>query len=404
MASFKATIFKDRMKEDKTWSVFLRFIHNTKVRYIKTSLVVTKKDLTSTFKIKNQKINDKCEDIIRVYRDRVADLNLDIRDMDIDAIVDYLKKMKEQGTSMSFTAYFTDVWINENKRIKGIKNYITAVRAYQRYLRKDNIIVTDLNSKKVADFCRSLEGKPRAASLYSSSIVRVFNDMREYYNDEENGQTAIKNTLANFKPPRQNVARQRALTVDEIRRIFAVKYDNRKVRGMLSRHDLALDCFKLSFCLMGMNSADLYTCTEFDGETLTYNRQKTKDRRNDGALMQVKVHKSLRPLMRKYKGKNTVFNFAERFSTPSDFNRALNIGLKAVGAEAGVEGLQFYAARHSFATIAVNDVGISIYLVNDMLCHVDASLKVTMLYVRKSFAPMNEANMKVVDYVLDKAE
>ena len=45
--------------------------------------------------------------------------------------------------------------------------------------------------------------------------------------------------------------------------------------------------------------------------------------------------------------------------------------MKRVGTEIGVEKLQFYYAKHSFSTIAVNDVRIPIYIVNDMLCHVD---------------------------------
>ena len=49
--------------------------------------------------------------------------------------------------------------------------------------------------------------------------------------------------------------------------------------------------------------------------------------------------------------------------------------MKRVGEEIGVEKLQFYSARHSFATIAVNDVRIPIYMVNDMLCHVDRLYK-----------------------------
>lgn len=45
--------------------------------------------------------------------------------------------------------------------------------------------------------------------------------------------------------------------------------------------------------------------------------------------------------------------------------------MKRVGEEIGAEKLQFYSARHSFATIAANDVRIPIYIANDMLCHVD---------------------------------
>ena len=45
MATFKATIFKDRQREDKTWNVFIRFTHERKVRYIATTMYVTKKDI-----------------------------------------------------------------------------------------------------------------------------------------------------------------------------------------------------------------------------------------------------------------------------------------------------------------------------------------------------------------------
>ena len=83
-----------------------------------------------------------------------------------------------------------------------------------------------------------------------------------------------------------------------------------------------------------------------------------------------------------------------------NFNQAINIGLKEVGKEVGVEKLQFYAARHSMATIAVNDVGISKYIVNDMLCHVSPDMRVTELYIKKDFKPINEANAKLLDYVL----
>lgn len=84
MATFKATIFKDRQREDKTWNVVIRFTHERKVRYISTTMYVTKKDLTAGFKIKNQLILDKCDALIREYRNRIAKLNLEINSIDID--------------------------------------------------------------------------------------------------------------------------------------------------------------------------------------------------------------------------------------------------------------------------------------------------------------------------------
>ena len=124
MATFKAVIKKDKKREDNTWNVMIRFTHNRKVRYISTTMYVTKKDLTSSYKIKNQKIIDRCDDIIRIYRDKVNRLNLEINDIDIDTVIDYLKT-KEEKAGIDFIA-FARKWCASHPEIKGIKNYITA--------------------------------------------------------------------------------------------------------------------------------------------------------------------------------------------------------------------------------------------------------------------------------------
>lgn len=399
MATFKTFIRKDRQRADKMWNVLIRFTHNRKTRYIPTTMYVSKKDLTASMKIKNQQIIDKCDMLTAQYRKDIAALNLELNDMDIDSVIAYLNKKKESGTAISFTAYMSK-WLATHQDLKGIKNYMTAFNALRAFFGRETIMHTDITAKTLKAFVESLADRPRAQSMYASAIVRVFNDMRDYYNDEDNGIIRIKQSLRKFAIPRQNVAKKRALSVDDIRRIFSLPYNNIKARGKSSRHDLALDCFRLSFCLMGMNSADLYNATEYDGEYIVYNRTKTKDRRSDNALMKVRVHPSIKPLVEKCRGKERMFNFHRRFSTAQDFNRAINIGLKEVGRELGIENLQFYAARHSMATIAINKVGINKYLVNDMLCHTDPAMRTTDLYIEKDFAPMNEANFKLLDYVL----
>lgn len=397
MATFKATIFKDRQRPDKTWNVVIRFTHTRKVRYISTTMYVTRKDITASFKIKNANVLDRCNELIKTYRERISELNLEFNDIDIDTIVSYLKQKKDKR-GISFTD-FANKWIYSST-IKGIKNYKTALNALYAFVGRDNILCEEINVKTMKAFENALKDRPRAQSLYPNCIKTIFNAAKEYYNDEDNDIIRIKHSLDKYKPVEQNIAEKRALDVETIRRIFALPYDNIKVKGKSSRHDLALDCFRLSFCLMGMNSADLFNATEIDGNTIVYDRMKTKDRRRDKAEVQVKITDYIKPLVEKYKGKERVFNFSERFTTMESFNRAINLGLKEIGKELGIERLQFYAARHSMATIAVNDIGISKYIVNDMLNHTDQSLKITELYIKKDFSHINEANVKLLDYVL----
>lgn len=385
------------MRSDKTWSVHIRFTHNNKTRYIPTTMYIAKKDITASFKIKNANILDRCNDIIKEYRGRLSELSLEFNDIDIDTIVSYIRKKKE-SKGVSFTE-FASKWIEEST-IKGIKNYKTALNALCSFVGRDNILCEEINVKTMKAFENALKDRPRAQSLYPNCIKTMFNAARDYYNDEDNDIIRIKHSLDRYKPVEQNVAEKRALDIETIRRIFTLPYDNIRIKGKSSRHDLALDCFRLSFCLMGMNSADLYYADRLEDNTIIYDRMKTKDRRRDKAKIQVKITNYIKPLVEKYKGKERVFNFYERFTTMESFNRAINIGLKDIGKEIGIERLQFYAARHSMATIAVNDVGISKYIVNDMLNHTDQSLKITELYIKKDFSHINEANVKLLDYIL----
>ena len=398
MATFKATIFKDRQREDKTWNVFIRFTHERKVRYIATTMYVTKKDMTASFKIKNQQIIDKCNELIKVYRDKLAPLNLELNDIPIDDVVEYLKTNKEKTSGIDFIA-FARKWIEQHHALKGTKNYNAAINALCLFFGREHILCSEITVKSMKAFEESLSDKPRARSLYTSSIVHLFNEARDYYNDEDNDIIRIKNSLNKYKPAQQNVAEKRALTTEQIRAIFALPYSGVLVKGKQCRRDLALECFKLSFCLLGMNSADLYNATEYDGEYITYCRTKTRNRRNDQAKMIVCVHPIIKPLVEKYRGKERVFNFYERFSSMADLNRSINIGLKEIGKEIGIDDLQFYAARHTMATIAANEAGIDRWTVNLMLNHTDQSMRVTELYIKRDFTPINEANAKLIEYV-----
>ena len=104
------------MKSDKTWHVYILFSHKSKNAYIPTTMFVTQKDLTASFKIKNRSILDRCEDIIRHYREKIGKLNLELNDIEFKSIVNFIKS-KNTNTDLSFTEY-ADKWLSEST-IKG---------------------------------------------------------------------------------------------------------------------------------------------------------------------------------------------------------------------------------------------------------------------------------------------
>ena len=144
--------------------------------------------------------------------------------------------------------------------------------------------------------------------------------------------------------------------------------------------------------------------TEMKNNTITYYRTKTKDRRLDNAKMVVDVPQIILPLIEKYKDKTgkRLFNFYQYYADEKGFNKAINYGLKEIGATLEVDDLEYYAARHSWATIALNKVGIDKYVVHAALNHIDDSMKVTDIYIERDFVNENKANAKVVRYVFGK--
>lgn len=191
----------------------------------------------------------------------------------------------------------------------------------------------------------------RMLSLYLGSIRHLYKEAQNFYNDYDSGLVLIQGSpFDNFKIPKQEATRKRAIDKNLIKKM-ALLPDKVQEKGYkhTCRYNLAKDCFIMSFCLMGMNSVDLYNATEYNDGRIIYNRTKTKERRLDQARMEVVVPCVILPLIEKYRDKTgkRLFNFYMYYSDERSFNRAINIGLKEIGAELGIDDLEFYAARHS---------------------------------------------------------
>ena len=120
--------------------------------------------------------------------------------------------------------------------------------------------------------------------------------------------------------------------------------------------------------------------------------------------MEVIVPKMVLPIIEKYRDRTgkRLFNFYQYYRDHKGFNKAINKGLKEIGKQLKIEDLEYYAARHSWATIALNKCGIDKYTVHAALNHVDESMRVTDIYIERDFVNENKANAKVVKYVFGK--
>ena len=65
--------------------------------------------------------------------------------------------------------------------------------------------------------------------------------------------------------------------------------------------------------------------------------------------------------------------------------------------------LEFYAARHTWATLARNDAGIDKETIHEALNHVDERMRVTDIYIDRDYSAQDAANKKVLEMVKFKA-
>ena len=407
MATFKAVVLKHQVHIDKTVRIKIKVTHNRIRKFIDTGLVATTSDITKSGKIKTQAFIDATNDTIKLYHEKCNRHPEKVSKMDCAELVEFITRPEPTMDFIKFADNHIKL-MRENGRAKSASDYQSAINALKRYMGCDYLAVNEINVKFLQAFCTWLPLNPvnknnkrhtmqRAPSHYLGSIRTLHNEMKLQYNDEDNCVIPIPGSpFARFKVPKSPVTKKRAISPADIKKIYELNYMEPK-RGSGSRSfNLAKDCFLLSFFLMGMNSADLFDCTEIKNNTITYYRKKTRDRRDDHAEMQVTIQPEITPLVEKYRdpaGKR-VFNFYTEYKNESNFNRAINLGLKNI-----LPGLQFYSARHSWATIALNNCGIDKYLVHECLVHTEQSMKTTDVYLMKDYSRINNANRKVIDLI-----
>ena len=422
MLTIRAEVLKDKKRTDGTYNVKVRFTKDKKVKRISTDLFATDADLTSDLKLKEDSMTKQEADrLVLHYRTLVNSLYLDSENYDVSEIVNRLLCKEEAEKPIDFIA-FSKKWI-ATAPIKSKDTYTTGLNSFIKFIGKDELDIKKITVDLLEQYRDNIiqvrnervkalqaEGKRvpsnRCLSLYLMMLRHLFSEAQKFYNKPDKGLMRIPHTpFEYFKIPRQEATRKRAITPQQIKTIWNMPYQNvHKGAKGTCRFDLAKDCFILSFCLMGINSVDLYNATELRGNKLVYCRTKTKDRRLDKAKMEVDVPDMMLPIIEKYRDTTgqRLFKFYTYYRDHKAFNKAINKGLKEIGDQLQIEDLEYYAARHSWATIALNKCKIDKYTVHAALNHVDESMRVTDIYIERDFVNENKANQKVVKYVLGK--
>ena len=390
MAVFKACVKTQR--EDGYYKVYIRVIHNRKICYIPTSMLTSK---LKKGEISDNTIIKRCSILIDGFINKLNNMN--ISEWDVRDIASLLTS--EQDV-MSFTEYaeiHIQRMIAENRAAPaGV--YKTVVKKLHEFANKNQLLFSDISSKLINAWIESLKETNNAKNKYPKYIKAIFNAACTELNDYDKDIIKIKNQpFRNVKIPSVCEPEKRAVDKNILSKFF-----NSDLIHLTQREELAKDVMLLSFCLVGMNTADLYDLRKenlHDNWKLCYNRKKTRDERGNHAYIELTVPQNIRYLFEKYTGRERLFCFSDRYSTPNNFNKYINQSIKRICSLIDIDILTSYTFRHSWATIAQNECNASTQLVAFSLNHSSAH-KVTEGYIKKDFSPIDKLNTKVIKKVL----
>lgn len=413
MATFRIALSNPgRKNEDGTLSVSIRLLHRRQQVFIPTPFRVFPSRVRKG-EVADHHVVSSLTSRILWMQEETAKLGAGAESMTAKELKEWLlgreKSEKEPARELGIDllAFWRDEFLPSIAKMATKGLYTTSLNRLRAFHGAASLPTSSINLRFLHDYedwLRKDGVGERGINLYMVHFKKVFGTTRDFLNDEDTGAIVIPNDpFRKYKIPSPPAPKREGdLSVEQVRRIVAWKPTLPDWRSF--RTEQARDCFLLSLFLAGMNTADLYHSESLGKDwLLSYEREKTRTRRQDHAVQKIHVPEFLRHLVERYRDRTgeRVFNFHVRYASHAELNRSVNKGLKQVGEDCGIPGLYYYQARHTFATIAHNELRYSLEDVGKCLTHVP-TMKVTVGYVREDWSIVDEVNEAVADFVLGK--
>ena len=227
-----------------------------------------------------------------------------------------------------------------------------------------------------------------------NTASRHLRDIRAVFNSAIDDELTTNYPFRKFKIRKADTV-DKSYTAEELRRLF-------DFNSIIPGEQESIEMFKLMFCLIGINSIDLYKCGKPVKGRIKYTRTKT------GKLYSIKLEPEALAIIEKYKGKDSLVNIKDRCANYETYFRRMSKNLKKVGkipvlgkksvGDALLPDICTGSARTSWATIAQEELDIPREIIAAALGH--HTVDVTSTYLRTNWRDkVDAANRKVLDWV-----
>lgn len=405
MITLKPSVQK--MRSDGFFPVYIRVTQNRKVGYIKTDMMVAKKDVTKKKEIRDNYVLMRCTQTINEYNERLNKQETEA--WSVKEVVEFLLTEEADVCFSDYARKHIGNMINRGQE-RNARNYTMALNNLELFLGTNRIMFSQLTSAVINRWIVSLEKTHRAKEMYPVCLRQVFRAAVLEYNDYDIGRIRIKtNPWPKVKIPQADATTKRAISPEACREFFGAPLPETKMIESLP--ELGQDVAKMILCLAGINTVDLYNLQKvnYKNGVIRYNRAKTRNTRRDAAYIEMRVPAVLLPLFEKYAADENdpfLFRFHKRYSTSDSFCANVNNGIKKICKSMEMKEEDYYCAytfRHTWGTVAQNDCGATIAEVGFAMNHSHGHT-VTRGYIKIDFTPAWELNEKVVDFILFSKE
>lgn len=405
--------YKFFVDQNRKNTLRLRIVNNRKKAELSLGIFMTPKELENVL---SDSRNDKLiqhRRFITNLRGRLENLKMELiergmTDLDANSIKSIInesilnKTPEEQiNNTKLFAPFFKKFALSKSNRgyRESIENTFSRIQAYD----------TNFSTRKFEEInLKWLHGfEEYLIDIGSSTNTRAihFRNIRTAVNRAIDDELMTSYPFRRFKIKTEATVK-RSLTVEELRELFQTEGD--------SVDSYYIDIFKLMFMLVGINTVDLFGLTEISpAGRIEYRRAKTHK------LYSIKVEPEAAEIINRYRGTDHLLDFADRWKDHRNFIRQMNEILQNIGGVKNKGGrleggepkkttqkkkkgkwpnLTTYWARHSWATIAYS-LDVPKDVISQALGHSSGN-SVTEIYIARDIRKVDEANRRVLDWVL----
>lgn len=406
MASITPYLDTRRPKADGSYPIRIGVHADKKSRFISTGLSVTSDEWDEETNSVNslhplqKKINLVLAKMVHMAESVVLDFMTQGKEPTLDELTEAVRvalgkqkpEAKESVNKDSFGYRFKSFAASRPKESTRKVYQHTINRLNALVPNWENLAFEEINSEWLRNFDIKLaesSPSPNARNIHFRNIRAVFND-------------AIDDEITRNYPFRKFKLKyieteKRSLSVEQLRQLWNYPCEDWQRPYV--------DIFKLMFMLCGINLIDLFNLEGLVDGRVVYNRSKT------GRLYSIKAEPEAMEIIERYKGKKWLVNLQDRYKNHKDYMQHINEALQSIGEWHRLPGrggkkevrplfpdLTTYWSRHTWATIAA-DIDIPDAVISQALGHRPENAT-TEIYIRRNPKKVDDANRRVLDYVI----